>query len=310
MTLAAKCPFAIVFATVNREVHAIVVKSGGCPGGFRMAILTGSRKTGRSVVRVIGVVVIIFMTAKTSVRRVVIITIMAERTVIRNDGVGTVQLPIIIMDRESRRHPVGIGGMTGSAIRGNTNSLVIGIGRLIIVRLVAAHTGIRRVIVIPVVAGHTIIGNRRMRPVEHPIIIVDRKGRRHPVGFRRMAALTIGRNTQRRVVGIDTRIVIGLMAAHTGIRRIVVIPIMAGRTIIGNRRVRPINDPIGIVNSKGRRHPVGLGGMTALAIGRNTQCRMIGINTLVEIGLVAAHTGRRGVIVVAIMATGAIIGHR
>ena len=65
---------------------------------------------------------------------------------------------------------------------------------MIIISLVAAHAGIRGVVVIPVVAVHTVIGNSYMCPVQYPIIIMDREGRRFPVWLRCVAGFTIRRN--------------------------------------------------------------------------------------------------------------------
>ena len=73
------------------------------------------------------------------------------------------------------------------------------------------------IIVIAIVTGITIIGNSSMSPIQRPIAIVNRKGRRLPVRRRGMAHGTICRDVQRHVVGIGALVIIRTMAAVTGV---------------------------------------------------------------------------------------------
>ena len=59
------------------------------------------------------------------------------------------------------------------------------------------------------------------------------------------------------VVGVDRRIVIRLVAPCTSIGRIVVIAVMASRTIVGDGCVRPVQNIIVVVDRESRRIPAG-----------------------------------------------------
>lgn len=66
-----------------------------------------------------------------------------------NGSVGTLQDIIVTMDRESCRLPVRISSMTGTARGRNAQCAVIGIGRLVVISLVAAQASVGGVGVIP-----------------------------------------------------------------------------------------------------------------------------------------------------------------
>lgn len=141
----------------------------GCwrPSCLGMAVFAGGRETGRRVVRVVRTVIIIFVAAKTSVRRVVIIAIVASRTVVLDERMRPIQLVVIIVDREGRRHPIGVGRMAHRTIHWYGQRHMVWIGARIIIRLVAALAGIRCVTVIAAnVAKRTIIGDSRMCPCQ------------------------------------------------------------------------------------------------------------------------------------------------
>lgn len=73
-----------------------------------------------------------------------------------------------------------------------------------------------------------------MRPINDPVIIMDRESRRHPIRLGSVTSFAIGRDAQCRMVRVDTRIIIRLMAADAGVRRIVIATIVALYTVIGN----------------------------------------------------------------------------
>ena len=86
------------------------------------------------------------------------------------------------------------------------------------------------------------------------------------------------------MVRIGSRYISCIVTAIARIRCIIVIPVMTGRTIIGNTRMRSIEGVIIIVNGECGGLPTRTGGMTSGAIGRNTQRYVVGIQALVVIG--------------------------
>ena len=112
---------------------------------------------------------------------------------------------------------------------------MVRVRRLVVIVRVAARTGVRRIVVVAVVAIRAV--HRRVRSVQGIIRIVDRETRRRPARGRRVAALAVRRDTQRHVVGVRGLGVIVRMATRTGVRRVVVIAVMA--SITGNALVRP-----------------------------------------------------------------------
>ena len=116
---------------------------------------------------------------------------------------------------------------------------VVRIHGAIIIRLVTAHAGIRRIVVIAVVTSSAIIRDPGVCPKQGVRTVVDREGGRRPAWSRSMAHRAIRRDHQRHVIWIQTRVVIGGVTARTGVRRIVVIAVVAGIAIVFNRNVRP-----------------------------------------------------------------------
>lgn len=100
------------------------------------------------------------------------------------------------------------------------------------------------------------------------------------------------------MVRVGGRIVLRRVAAKTGIGRIVVIAVMAGSAVVGNRCMRAIkNSMIVIVNRECGRRPVRGSIMAHRAIGRKIQRCMVRVATLIKIGGMASRTlrGRSGV---------------
>ena len=146
--------------------------------------------------------------------------------------------------------------MAAFAIRGELSSGMVGVSRRIVIAQVATDAGVWGIGIVAVVAGVTVVGNRNMRPVERiKCIVIER--RRRPVAFR-MAICASRRELGGEVVWIGSRIVVCLMATRTGIGCIVVIAVVASRTVVGNRNMRPIQSIIVVVNREGRRIPPGV----------------------------------------------------
>ena len=136
-----------------------------------------------------------------------------------------------------------------------------------VIRTVTTVTSIRGVVVIAVhVAKRTIIRNTSMRTGQWIYHIVV-KGGGSPGSFC-MTQRTVRRKLRRRVVRIRCSGIFCIMATITGVRGIVVIAIVAHRTIIRYRCVRSIERVISIVDREQRRFPARRSRMTTLTIRR------------------------------------------
>ncbi len=122
---------------------------------------------------------------------------------------------------ESRRIP-GVLRVTRGAIGRELGRQVVGVARLRIIEGMASVTGIGRIVVIAVMAGGTVRGNGCVRSLQHVIVVVVGKGRRHPVGRRSMTGCAVGGKAQRVVIGVCGLVIIGCMAGRTGGRRILI----------------------------------------------------------------------------------------
>ena len=231
-----------------------------------MAALAIRRELGDSMVRVRRLVVIIGMAPCTSIRRIVIISVVAGGAVIGNDCVCSVQHVIIIMDRKISRHPVRVCRMTGSAIRGEAQRLMVRVHTLAVILCMTAVTGIRRIVVVPVVTGGAIIGNSHMSTGKRINGIVVEGGRR-PGRFR-VAAFAIYRELASLVVRVRRLVVIIGVASCAGIRRIVVIAVVAACTVIRNDSVRPVQCVIITMDVKRSGVPARPGGVAGRTIRR------------------------------------------
>ncbi len=74
--------------------------------------------------------------------------------------------------------------------------------------------------------------------------------------IRGMTGFTIGWEADLFMVGIIGPVIIVAMAPETGIRRVVVIPVMTGCTVIRDPRMRTGQWPEIIMDGEGRRYPV------------------------------------------------------
>lgn len=143
------------------------------------------------------------------------------------------------MDGETRWLPIWGGRVAHRAVTGYVQCHVRWVLALVEIGLVAARTSIGRVGIIPAnMASRTIIGYRNMRPRERPNSIVVKSGG-HPSSFR-VASGTVGGELVHLVVRVARSIKVGLVASCTSVWRIVVIAVVAGRTVVCNRCVSAI----------------------------------------------------------------------
>ena len=138
--------------------------------------------------------------------------------------------------------------MARLTIRWEAGAGMVRVVGLVVITRVATKTGVWCIVVISVMAGITVIGNSRVC-ADNRIETIVIKGRRNP-GVFRMATLAIRRELRRRVVWIRRLIVGRSVTTKAGIRRIVVISVVAGHTLIGNDGVCPVQLVIIVVNVK------------------------------------------------------------
>jgi len=278
-------------AARERE-EIVVIETRRRPGAFAVATLTIGGELSSLVVGIGRVVVIRQMASHASVGRVVVIAVVTGRAVVGNGSVRAVEGVEIIVVGKSRRRPAGLGGMATRTVGAQSQRDVVGIARLIEIVGMAARAGVGRVGIIPTnVASRAIIGNQRVAAREREEIVVI-ETRRRPGAFA-VATLTIGGELSSLVVGIGSVVVIRQMASHASVGRVVVIPVVTGRAVVGNGSVRAVEGVEIIVVGKSRRRPTGLGGMATRTVGAQSQRDVVGIARLIEIVGMAARAGGR-----------------
>ena len=270
-----------------------------------MTVLTIRRKLGGFVVGIGGAVVVRQVAAHAGVWRIVVITVMTGRTVIGNSRMRPVEYIEYIVVKTSRQ-PGGLC-MTALTVRRELSSFVVGVGGSVVIRQVAAHAGVGRIVVITVVAGHTVIGNSRMRAIERIVVVVVGKSRRCPAGLGGVAARTVIAEAQRHVVGVAGLVKIRAVATRTGVRGVVIVPVMTGCAVVGDQRMASCQGiKIIVVESRGRP---GRLRMTTRTVGRELSRFMVRIYRLVKIRQVTTHTGRGRIIVITVVTGRTVIGN-
>lgn len=230
----------------RKRIECIVVKCRRNPGVFRMAVGTRRGELSSGVVGIKGRIVVRLMASGTGIGRIVVIAVVAGRTIVGDRCMRAVQSIIVVVDRERCRIPVGVGRMAHVAIRRQAKGDVAWVRTAVVIGLMAAHTGIRGIGIIPVVAGFTIVGNWDMGTRERINRAVVKRSR-HP-GIFTVTAFTGRRKLCGSVVRIGCRIVIAQVAACTSIWRIRIIAVVTGRTIVRNWNVRTVQNIIIVVN--------------------------------------------------------------
>ena len=305
MTVDTLIPFIFMRSAIYREIHVIVIKSRRYPGCFAVAILASRRESGRSVIWVVRLVVFRLVATDAGIWGIIIVSVVAGIAIVGNGSMRTIQgIKTVVV--ESRRYPscfaVAAGAVCGQLLRG-----VVGVGSLVVIANMTAHTGIRSVIVIPVMASGAVIGYDSMRAVQGVIIVVDRKGGRRPTGVCGMATRAIRRNGQGHVVRVGALVVIRRMAACAGVRRVCIIAVVTNITIIRDGGMRS-RERIKTIVVQCRRYP-GRFAVAAGAVRRELLGGVVGVGCLVVIADMATRAGIRGVIVIPIVAGDAVIGN-
>jgi hypothetical protein len=148
MAVGAQRPCAGMMPGIDREILTVMVKGGRYPRSRCMARLAIGGELGRSVRRIVSLVVIIQVTANTRIRDVVIVPVMA--LVASGRDMCTGQWPVSIVNRECGRAPARVCCMAIPAGRWNVGSLMVRICSSIIICQVAANTGSRGAVIITV----------------------------------------------------------------------------------------------------------------------------------------------------------------
>ena len=113
---------------------------------------------------------------------------------------------------------------------------MVWVGGLVVSTHVATSTGVRRIVIIAVVAFRT--AQRCVSAVQGIVVVVNGEVGRLPVRVCSMAALAICGNVQGYVVWIGGLVIVRHVAALAGIRRVVVIAVVAIYAIYGSVRAR------------------------------------------------------------------------
>ena len=184
--------------------------------------------------RIGAVVVIGGMTGIASIGRIGIIALVAPVAVVGDGQVcaGEGEHGVMV---KSGGCPSGFGVALG-AVGWELLCGVVGGGCLVVVGIVATVAGVGGIGIIALVAQVTIVGDGYMGTGEWEHgVVVESRGR--PSRFR-VAYGTIGRELLRGVVWFGCLAVIGIVATIAGVWRIVVVPVVASGTVIGDAGVR------------------------------------------------------------------------
>ena len=288
MAFRALVPFVTVFATVDREVHIVVIKSSRCPGGVGVAVFATRRELRGGMAGVGGAVVISYMTSGAGGRCTGVPTGVAIDTI--RILVGTVErkgsLIVVKIFECIARRMTGQAGVVFVGIPTDALVAVVGLG----VGVAVGTTEFRKICRVGMA-----IRTGRPYPVVCPRIdgemlgVVARKVRRHPIGRGGMASRTIVGNTRTGMVGSRSSRKICLVASHALIGRIGKITADMTPVAIGNvmalrqRKKIVVADLVG-TPARGK-HIVALD-----AVGREATFRVVGHAGIVKINLVAIDT--------------------
>jgi hypothetical protein len=125
-------------------------------------------------------VVIIGMTTCAGIGCIIVITVVAGSTVVRDSRVRPDQLIEVIVNGESGWRPSRVRGVTGFTGGGQIEGQVARVGAGGIVIGVATSTGIGRIIIITVVASRTVVCHGSMCPCQRIVIVMYSESCRKP----------------------------------------------------------------------------------------------------------------------------------
>ncbi len=258
-------PLTVVRPGVDGEILRIVVEAGRHPSALAVAACAIRRELRRLVVGVRGGRILRRVAAEAVVGRREIVAVVAGGALVRNHCVSAIQRVKIIVQRKSRRLPIGHGRVAEGAVVGQGQRHVVRVQALVEIRRVAARTvGGRGRVVAADVAGRTVVGYRNMLARERPNRVVVKRGR-HPSRLR-VAGRAVRGELVRHVVRVGHGVEVRGVAARASVRRVHIVPVVASGAVVRNRCVSAIQRIKIVVVGEAGRCPAGVGGVAACAI--------------------------------------------
>jgi len=254
----------------NRDMGArydevlVVIEGTWCPTAFAVAGRAIRWEVGSSVIWIGRTVVVIQVASDTGIWRIVVIAVVAGRTIIGDGSVSAIQLIVVVVNIESRGLPSGLGGVAAFAVRWQAKISMVWVGCCVVVVRMTSGAGVRRIGIIAVVTSVTVVCNRDMS-ARHDEVLVVIEGTWCPTAFT-VAGGAIRWEVGGSVVWIGGTVVVIQVASDTGVRRIVVITVVAGRTVVGDGSVSAIQLIVVVVNIESCGLPSWLGGVAAFAV--------------------------------------------
>ena len=177
--------------TVERP-HQVVIEGGSQParGGNSVAGLTVGRETRLLVVRIVGGLIVGQVAAGTGRGRSRVLAIRMTQAAI-GDPVLTVERPHQVVIEGGSQPARGGGSMAGLTVGREPGRCMVGVGRPLVIRQVAAGTGRRRSRVLAIRMTQAAI-NRGVLPTQRKYQIVIEGGSLPARGGGSMAGLTVG----------------------------------------------------------------------------------------------------------------------
>lgn len=168
---------------------------------------------------------------------------------------------------------------------------------MVVIGLVTAKTAVWCAVVIAIVTIHALVGNRQVSTLQHIIIAVNRESGRVPVGIGCVTFFAGVGDANGRMIRVTRLVILGGMAAKTGIGCVVVIILVTGKTVGGNAQVSACQWVIIFMDREGGRLPARLGGVTGFAGVWDANRLVIGVGGLVkQVSMaIAANSGGAGV---------------
>ena len=309
MTGGAGIPGTLVGAGVDGEVLGIVIEGCRPPSGFRMAGGTVGGETGGCMGWIQGLLIVGLVASYTGIGGVVKVFVVTTGTVVGDSGMGSIECKEIVVVGHGCWCPARFSGVAAGTVGAQTDLLVVGVGGLVEVVLVAAHTFGGRAGVAVGMAGEALQREVGSRQGKVGLVMVEdllflsrgmagqtRRGRIGITGYRLMV-----------LIGDGLIVLVALDAAEG--RKVVLLDVAGGAGIPGagmgagvDRKILPI-----VVAEIGW-FPAHLRGVTALAVGRESSLQVVGVDRSLKVLLVAGDARRRYVgIVVADMAAGTVL---
>jgi hypothetical protein len=200
---------------------------------------------------------------------------------------GSCKWPVIIVYWESGRLPARVGGMAHFTISWESGGCMIRVIGAIIVRHMASCAGVGCAVVISIMTG--IAGGIYMGSCKRPVIIVYWESGRLPARVGGMACCTVCSDPDCIMVRVCCLEIVCLMASDTGIWGIVIIPLVAGITIIRNTCMCARQRVILIVDRECGRLPAGICRVAVLAVCGNTNGSVIRVCSFIIISFMAGN---------------------